>query len=257
MREFTEASRRNMLKSLAAVRWDQVTGPMAFVTLTYGREWPRDGGTVKAQLRAFRKRWERRYGPVNAFWGMEFQQRGAPHFHLYAEMPRADRGEVQRYLSEAWFELAGYGDSRHLAGGVVIKWDRLMGWSVLPGGAPEGERRVTRDSPGNIAKYMAKHQGKEGQKECPADFGNPGRWWGFWGLKPVWHDREVGEDAYRRLLDRIGDEQEHQLGRRVEASKRKDGLDGTWVVVPDGLSKGVAWLREVEAGLGAEESPPT
>lgn len=54
-----------------------------FVTLTYGDEYP-DARTAKKHLRALFERIRRKMDglPVSAVWRLEFQVRGAPHFHI-------------------------------------------------------------------------------------------------------------------------------------------------------------------------------
>jgi len=52
-----------------------------FITLTYHHVWPDQKG-VKKQFRAILKLIDRA-GAKNYFWVLEFQSRGAPHFHLW------------------------------------------------------------------------------------------------------------------------------------------------------------------------------
>ena len=63
----------------------------AMVTLTYPGDWEAvapHGPAVKAHLRAFFKRFERAWGmPWRGVWKLEFQRRGAPHFHLLMVPP--------------------------------------------------------------------------------------------------------------------------------------------------------------------------
>ena len=54
-----------------------------FVTLTYGKEYP-DAKTAKIHLKTLLERIRKKLVgmDVSAVWRMEFQERGAPHFHL-------------------------------------------------------------------------------------------------------------------------------------------------------------------------------
>lgn len=76
---FSKASRRRLLRKLA--RLDN-TRPK-FVTLTYPGDYP-DPQTAKKHLRAFLQRIRRRASEASAVWRLEYQDRGAPHFHILA-----------------------------------------------------------------------------------------------------------------------------------------------------------------------------
>lgn len=53
----------------------------AMLTLTYPSDFP-DAFTAKSHLRAFLKRLFRKFPRIGVLWRLEFQKRGAPHFHL-------------------------------------------------------------------------------------------------------------------------------------------------------------------------------
>jgi hypothetical protein len=59
------------------------------VTLTYPAEFPIDGKLVKRQFEALCKRWLRQWGErPRGMWVIEFQDRGAPHFHMICGAPK-------------------------------------------------------------------------------------------------------------------------------------------------------------------------
>lgn len=60
-----------MRRVLNALPWEEVPGRLAMITLTYPWNFPSDSRTVKAQLHAFRKRWERAWGPEMGVWALE------------------------------------------------------------------------------------------------------------------------------------------------------------------------------------------
>lgn len=76
--EFSQASRRRFGRMLATL---DPTQPMHFMTLTFSENFP-DVATAKRHLRTFFKRIQRIAPEVVAIWKLEFQRRGAPHFHL-------------------------------------------------------------------------------------------------------------------------------------------------------------------------------
>lgn len=141
-----------------------------FITLTYPGAFPVDGRTVKEHLRRFlqelsrvarRRRLDGKATaePVkefSAFWFLEFQARGAPHFHIFTT-DTFDRD----WVASRWYEIVGSDDLRHLRAGTRIEFLR-------------GGRR-------GACGYAAKYAAKSVQKEVPENFANCGRFWGVVG----------------------------------------------------------------------------
>lgn len=72
------------------------------MTLTYPAVFP-SARTAKKHLRALQERFKRRFpeAELSWVWRMEFQRRGAPHFHIVAfNLPFIDKEEVRRIWSE-------------------------------------------------------------------------------------------------------------------------------------------------------------
>lgn len=94
--EFSANSRRRMLRKLARIAPERVV----FVTLTYPERYP-DARKAKEHLRAFFERIRRRYPKASGIWRLEYQERGAPHFHiLFCELPFVPFSELRRWWSE-------------------------------------------------------------------------------------------------------------------------------------------------------------
>jgi hypothetical protein len=163
---WSDGSRKRYWRELNAREWPKCC---LEVTLTYpGGDWPRSGRVCKLQLKAFRMRWERRWGPLRATWKLEFQRRGAPHFHLAVEAPEGvTEAELQVWVAQTWFEIVGSGEATHLQAGTRVKR------AVMKGG---------------YAAYLAGYtsKAKEFQGEQPAGFAEVGRWWGFWKWAALW-----------------------------------------------------------------------
>ena len=85
-----------------------------YIVLTYPGEFPCDGLKVKRDIEAFR-RWLKRQGIKEMFWGLEFQERGAPHINVLLDN-RVDKEK----LSKSWFKIVGSGDPAHLKAGTSI-----------------------------------------------------------------------------------------------------------------------------------------
>lgn len=155
------------------------------VTLTYPGEWESvapNGKAVKKHLKALRKRWSRAWGEdLVCVWKLEFQRRGAPHFHLLCSPPHGmttDGENFRTWLSRSWAEIVAHPDpdefARHRAAGTGIDWN-------------EGLRST---DPKRVSVYFTKHgafQAKEYQHCVPESWRKPGqgpgRFWGYWGLE--------------------------------------------------------------------------
>lgn len=145
----TEFSRKSRQRLSFAAR--NVEPLPYFVTLTYPAEFPTDGKVVKRHFKAFRE-WLRRRG-VKFFWWIEFQKRGAPHFHL-----STDTWIHHEALAAAWYKIVGSGDPKHLRAGTRIEAFR---------------------NPDGFAAYASKYAAKMEQKEVPEVYRDVGRFWGY------------------------------------------------------------------------------
>lgn len=96
---FTSGSRTRMFDMFHKL--DIKTKPI-FVTLTYGEDYP-NAQTAKSNLRAFFERIRRATVLLNVsgVWRMEFQERGAPHFHIiFFGLPYIKKEKIQSMWAE-------------------------------------------------------------------------------------------------------------------------------------------------------------
>ncbi len=183
---FSEDSRRRMLFTFR-----NVVGLRVLVTLTYPGQFSTDGREVKRHWDNMR-RWLVRRG-VSGAWFMEFQARGAPHFHCFLT------GEVRKEeVAAAWFRIVGSGDDRHLRAGTRIEALREL------------------HAPG---AYAAKYLKKQEQKEVPEGFSDVGRFWGLFGGLSVQPVAEV--NSQERIDTSTG---EVVSGGAVQAARVMRGL---------------------------------
>lgn len=92
--DFSPQSRRRMFDLFHKLNLERKA---VFLTLTYGKDYP-SAETAKNHLRAFLERIRRlpNAHKTSAIWRMEFQERGAPHFHIvFFDLPYIDKGKVQ------------------------------------------------------------------------------------------------------------------------------------------------------------------
>lgn len=93
---FSQQSRLRMLRKVARL----APGRVVFVTLTYPQRFP-SALDSKKHLRAFLERIRRRFPQSSAIWRLEYQQRGAPHFHLmFFDLGFLPFAELRRMWSE-------------------------------------------------------------------------------------------------------------------------------------------------------------
>jgi len=147
--KFSDKSRRNFRDDMAAILTEARRNAV-LTTLTYPAEFPDPTDRLcKYHLEQLNKRMVRLVFNCSGHWKMEFQDRGAPHFHcilyglteekMLAAFPpspaalqkwgRAIKaGKItpglvgfQEWSSQAWFEIVGSGDEKHLRAGVRVE----------------------------------------------------------------------------------------------------------------------------------------
>ena len=91
---FSAASRRRLLQTMARLAPEQAEYPLSLITLTYGAVFP-DAEGAKRHLFTFWKRVRRWAEGVGGVWRLEFQARGAPHFHLIFYGPYVPKELIQ------------------------------------------------------------------------------------------------------------------------------------------------------------------
>lgn len=209
-----------MVKTLASLDWSplydlgRVTG---MVTLTYPADWltvAPDGPTVKRHVKALKDRYRHAWGEkITGAWKLEFQARGAPHVHIFMAPPHGrarGRGtgaglDFRRWLSVVWADVVSHPDP--------VQYQKHM----LAGTAVDFAEALKCSDPKRLATYFGKHgsyRDKEYQNVVPeawrAPGAGPGRYWGYWNLKPLVADAELTGSNYvlaarimRRYAERV------------------------------------------------------
>ena len=230
IREWSKKSRANMVKVLAQLDYSQMLNDPsrlpALITLTYPKNWEEivpDAQTARRHLKLLRQRYERTFGEMVAVWKMEFQRRGACHFHLFMAAP-PDLKAFRVWLSENWTDILNISDpeekAKHLAAGTGVD-------------IREGLRN---SDPKRVSVYFSKHNSanygvKEYQNKPPdlwlEDNKSVGRFWGYFRLRKLTYTKEVSrEDAVfiSRLLRRLARAQSKPRKMRVPRVNQKTGV---------------------------------
>lgn len=175
VRGFSAKSRRRCVDRLMRVDWQGLASSKQakqarayFVTLTYPDIDLGGFDVWKGHLDVFLKRLERAFPVEGVFWKLEPQPqrtqesgRFVPHYHvLVAFSGPVDKRVFRRWLSQAWFEIVGSNDPKHLKAGT--------------------QAAVVWGKPGRLMAYLSKYIGKEFESTQEIT----GRVWGERGKLP-------------------------------------------------------------------------
>ncbi len=165
---FSRQSRRRLQTLFCSVpRTGFVPSNLLFVTLTYHDLWGSSSKDWKSDLAAFRKRLFRKYGEFPCIWRLEFQKRGAPHFHLLmfppsgllpAISPEPQECEFMFDVIRFWNDLVAPGDMQHALHGISMQ--QAFSWR-------------------GAMYYLSKYASKVEEVLAPSGT-PPGRVWGVW-----------------------------------------------------------------------------
>jgi hypothetical protein len=169
--EFSNKSRKKLAfyASNAALDW------RSMITLTYARHYPTDGMVCKANLNSFLTYVRKLLAGVRYLWFLEFQKRGAPHFHILLS---ADYDkEISEKLAGSWVNLSTREDDKEDA-----RYMKFVTWFN------SGKRGVpncngcqfwqSAKSSNGLSHYAVKYAVKMEQKTVGKDYVNVGRFWG-------------------------------------------------------------------------------
>jgi len=149
---FSRASRKRMMDFFQTVTWHALS-MVIFITLTYPQEFP-DPKMLELQRRRFVERLRRKFPKSSAVYRLEFQKRGAPHWHfLWFGLPYLPKLELQKLWMGCIWESLSTDQLQALrlweSSGVVPE-DRLRVFTRIE--AITSWRKAIR----YVSKYMAK-----------------------------------------------------------------------------------------------------
>lgn len=165
------------LANLAFIAFNTPAHFPSMMTLTYPAKFSNEGRQIKEHLDNFLRWYKYHYQGHKYLWFLEFQRRGAPHFHLLSTVDLGEYGKLATV--------------RRVKDGKRQTWqthwetwkEQEQAWKKLGGGLTAWE--VINDVEGG-KKYAARYATKAHQKAVPPTYRNVGRFWGHSreGVKP-------------------------------------------------------------------------
>lgn len=214
---FSKRSRGRMMRQCAKVDRDSLSKSL-FVTLTYPREFPSDPGIYTRHFGSFCKRLRRTFPHSSAIWKLEFQTRGAAHYHLIVlGVPFLGR----QWLSRAWYAVVGSHDERHLRAGTQVQ-----------------RSRSTREAVAYVGKYLSK-------VSTHAPNFHRGRFWGVVGRQSLptctlqWPMERRGATRLARVI-------RHLVSSRSSGTKRKGYPPGWSFCRGDAAVRAIVWAAQLQ-----------
>jgi len=157
---FSDNSRRR-LRFTAVNAFPALTSQFV---LTYHNNFPLSGRDSKKHLNAFLVAFRRAFPKKPYLWILEFQRRGAPHYHFFTNLDVTK--ENREILATIWCRIVDLADNALFAFHSNVK--NFINWDMGTG------------------SYVAKYLEKERQKDVPENFNDVGRFWGASrGLVPM------------------------------------------------------------------------
>ena len=223
--EFSAKSRYRMLKKMNRLNPDKLETVYS-MTLTYPKRFPTDGVTHKTDLDVFIKRLKRKFGnEVQYLWKLEFQKRGAPHYHIIVRLPKVYKHEyIRAWLSIAWYNV------------VQRYWDEKQENHLNAGTEIQKIENIR-----SASYYLCKYLNKE-LENVPE---NQGR---FWGCSRNWGDLVceasiTGKQLvmFRRLVKKLTKRENKRMAKMVTLPLNLT-MFGYWKSYQDALN----WVQQVQ-----------
>lgn len=201
--EWSAASRGRLKRFLATIQRDELARALV-VTLTYPSEFPApdDHEVYKGHLHTFRIYLRRRWPKCSGVWKLEFQSRGAAHYHLMLfGLAGVELEAVRTWVRETWYRIAHKGDKHLGSAGTQVDTIKHAGGAI---------------------SYLVKYLNK-GDQTLPGNFS--GRYWGKHNqehLPTVEPETQELDEKRANMIKRIA---RKKVEKDVERSRWKRFLD--------------------------------
>ena len=204
---FSADSRRRLIRFLLSLE----TPPELMITLTYPEKWPDDAKQWKRHLDNFRRELSRWWPSSWWVWKLEFQKRGAPHFHLLGGGVDINRLFCFRlWVSSVWYRIVGSGDQKHLKAGTGV--DVLSDQKMVISYVCKYVSKVEKDEAGG---WVGRFWGKINKDRMPSS------------VEVVVELRRGEFNQVRRLVRRYI----KAVGRRLKGKRKKRARRPFWKTV--------------------------
>lgn len=200
---FSRRARLRLITKIAKIDTSKIYGKPFFITLTYPASYSKCGRDWKNDLANYIKRFNRRFKGYALIWRLEFQKRGAPHFHIIAFNSTNTNTHfsvytMRRFTALNWYQIVDSGDIRHFKAGTNV--EQLNNWRA-------------------VTSYVSKYMGKVEQSLINGrDYKHIGRYWGIYNRKYlpiVKHEFELTFESFHlacRVAQKIAS---HYAGRKI------------------------------------------
>jgi len=183
----TKISRKS-LENLNFLMQNTHTQFHSIITLTVPEDYPTDGKAFKKMLNAFLTWLRREFDKPSYVWIIEFQKRGAPHYHILTSVNLADyEGGLEPMKRGGYRRRAhNYMTNHDLHYDASLEWNNILFenkyWNPKEQDREKGLRagvewEAIRKQDG-AARYISMYACKPHQKQIPPDYQNIGRAWG-------------------------------------------------------------------------------
>lgn len=167
----------------------------SMIVLTFGSVFPTSGKEAKASVNRWLS-WLRYHKPTTRYlWVMEFQRRGAPHFHVLLNFGVIE--DDRDLYAGRWASAALSGIVSPNSDDYQELWMNIFRVHRF---RKQWQNRKERDG---IVRYMSSYLAKPYQKKIPKDYQDVGRWWstskGVADIEPV-ETYDIDESATRDYL---------------------------------------------------------
>ena len=208
VKEFSADARRRLKATVAKLKRVELEKALV-VTLTYPGEFPDpdDFKIYKKHLHTCEMALGRKWPECSGIWKLEFQKRGAAHYHLIVcGLGDLELETVRAWFRETWYRIAHNGDKNGGIAGTQV--DRIK-------------------SVGGAINYLAKYLSKDDQTR-PGNF--TGRYWGIHNKAalPMATPKEI--ELPRTVANKLRRIARKKIQKDVEKSRWKRFMDekGRW-----------------------------
>lgn len=187
----------------------------SILTLTYGKTYCTDISVSKSHLNSMLTWIRTHYDSLSYVWVLEFQKRGAPHYHILLSIEAGDIVE-RKELAYKWARLVSPSSGAVDLKGDEVLWreERLKVYNVHK--HPKTWENIRAKD--GATRYITKYCLKTTQKRVPSHFTNVGRFYGM-------------SQSVKDSIDKIAEIELDNDGLRLVLSTLEHRTAG-WEVVP-------------------------